>query len=338
MSERNRFVDTLKGIFIIFVIMLHFPYETGETNRFLFPFWVTMAVPCFMFISGYVSALSFKKKGFEKLGEMYAIKGILKRLLRFVIPFTIAFIAEWIVFRIFKVYLVNVITYGLRAFCLDWLTGGKGQGSYYFPVMIQLVIVFPIIYLVIKKFKIGGLAGCFIANAAFDALATFCGMSDAAYRLLFFRYLFVVAAGTFFALEPDFFKSPVGKITGVCSLILGISFIFLFSYADYEPHIFTMWRTTSMLTCLYIIPILCILIGKCHKGFGSLELAGKASFNIFLVQMIYYNFVNDMAVYIPSRPLLLMFNILNCCIAGILFYIVEKRFTDFIISKLFSKN
>lgn len=332
MIKRNPFVDTLKGVFAIFVIMLHFPYETGVTNRFLFPFWISLAVPGFMFISGYVSALSFKKRNIN-LKRAYAFKGLLSRLLRFIIPFTMAFFAEWIVFRLFKIYQVNMVTYGLRALLFDYLKGGKGQGSYYFPVMIQFVILFPLIYSAVKKYKLKGLVACFLVNLLFEIMKTLMNMGDGTYRLLIFRYLFVIAAGIYLAIEGIEYNKNT-KLVLMISFLTGTVFVVLFSYTAYVPKIITMWNTTSLLTGLYVVPVMIVLITKINKGFATLELYGKASFNIFLVQMIYYNFIDRIMIHIANKPVLLIFNIVIIGILGICFYYIEAPITKNVTKRL----
>jgi len=123
--ERNKFVDVLKGILIILVIVLHFPFTQSETQKYLFPFHITLTVPCFMLLSGYVAALSFEKRGLDKLEDAYKGIVILEKVLRFTIPYTIAFIAEWIIFRVMGLYQVGIKTYGILAFVMDFLRGGK---------------------------------------------------------------------------------------------------------------------------------------------------------------------------------------------------------------------
>lgn len=60
--KRNKQLDIIKGICIIFVIVTHFAWTTNERLKYGFPFWIDMAVPIFMVITGYVSAASYEKK------------------------------------------------------------------------------------------------------------------------------------------------------------------------------------------------------------------------------------------------------------------------------------
>ena len=46
--KRNHFIDVLKGICIIFVIITHYNWSDEARMNYLFPFWIDMAVPIFM--------------------------------------------------------------------------------------------------------------------------------------------------------------------------------------------------------------------------------------------------------------------------------------------------
>ncbi len=335
MNSRNRFIDSVKGLCIFFVLLLHFPFEHVDTNKILFPYWAALAVPCFMFISGYVSSLSFGRKGYERLKDMYSFRDLVCRLVRFIIPFTIAFAAQWVLFRIFKVYLVNIVTYGLRAFCVDYLTGGKGPGSYYFPIMIQFVFLFPIVYVIIRKFRMKGLVCIFIVDEAFEILAALCGMNESAYRLLVFRYLFVIAAGVYYSqVDKESRKNKLLIAISIITSLVGALFIWLFSYSDFNLPINHLWSGTSALASLFIVPILGFSVMTFKRGFCLAELFGKASFNIFLVQMIYFTFYDRISVYVTSEPKLFLLTIVTCGVLGILFYLPENRLTKWVVFKI----
>ena len=87
----NYFIDVLKGICILIVIITHYNWDKGERLKYLFPFWVEMAVPVFMIISGYVSSKSFEKKQINKLAQAYEPFLILSKILRYTIPFIIVY-------------------------------------------------------------------------------------------------------------------------------------------------------------------------------------------------------------------------------------------------------
>ena len=69
MKQRDHFLDIAKGAAVILVIITHFSWTEEERLPYLFPFWVSMAVPVFMIISGYVGTASYEKKGIRTMAQ-----------------------------------------------------------------------------------------------------------------------------------------------------------------------------------------------------------------------------------------------------------------------------
>ncbi len=336
--KRNRSLDILKGILSIFIISLHHPFVDKYSGMLHYPWWIYMTVPAFFFISGYVSSLSSEKKGYNKIEDMYRVKDLLCRCLRFVIPFTIFFVFEQIVFRIFGIYKVGIVKYGLLALGFDWLNGGIGPGSYYFTIMIQYVFVFPLIFLCVKKKGFKGVLIVFAANFLFEVLKQSYSMNDVEYRLMVFRYIFAAAVGSYaFLGDPSKEKKSIKYPLLLTSFAVGGFFIYLFSYTSYKPKLITFWSGTSFLTVLFIVPFLLFFVRKVNIHFFPLEIIGKATFNIYLVQMVYYVFYDffqkgrdDLSGYLISLAV--------CIGGGVLFWLGESKFTGWIIKKIKGKT
>ena len=65
-----------------------------------------------------------------------------------------------------------------------------------------------------------------------------------------------------------------------------------------------------------------------------LELLGKASYNIFFIQMVYYLSYREMIFKrFYNRKIEIIAGIVLCIAIGLLFYAVEKPLTMWIISK-----
>lgn len=189
------------------------------------------------------------------------------------------------------------------------------------------------LFFVIKKYQLKGLVYCFWANGIYEVLKSAYGMGETEYRLLVFRYLFVIAAGVYIAMCRLPAKKAVVIWSSLCVLIGG-GFIFLFSYTTYMSKIITFWRESSFIVCLFIIPILRIGLMKAHWSFSPLEILGKASFNIFLVQMIYYNFAERIYALVSLRGIQLLINIAFCVGVGVLFYFIEQPLTKWVVRKM----
>ena len=67
-----------------------------------------------------------------------------------------------------------------------------------------------------------------------------------------------------------------------------------------------------------------------------LETIGKASFNIFLTQMVYFSYAENLIEKFFSNNILLInvTNITICLLTGLTFYYFEKRITKMLVSFL----
>lgn len=141
-QERLHNLDVYKGICILFIILTHFNWNESQRLRMGFPFWVDMAVPIFMVISGYVYALL--DNGLA-LKEQYSIRRISSKWLRFIVPFFVVYLLEILVHILLRDKITaSYLVYG-------FISGGEGPGSYYTPVMVQFILIIPLIIKVIEK-------------------------------------------------------------------------------------------------------------------------------------------------------------------------------------------
>lgn len=326
-NNRNLLLDNLKGVCILFVVITHFSWTDGERLHFLFPFWIDMAVPIFMIISGYVYTKSFIRKKIHSLIEAYSFEYLVGKTIKYTLPYLIVFIPQ--------------VFYGemLLNKPIGWggvfLQGGLGPGSYYYPVMLQFILIFPLIYCIIEKSGGIGLIVCFFINAVYEILKTVYGMNESCYRLLIFRYIFVIAYGCFMAKD----KYRLKKLASVSLGTVGLVYIYLVCYTDYYPKYIIYWTRTSFLAVLYVIPIFTMLFNKFKniscKGISYL---GKISYDIFLIQMLYYTCLdNKISIYVGNRGVHLTINIIICTIGGVIFHLVETKASKRIENIIFNK-
>ena len=319
-------LDVIKGICILLVVFTHFSWSEDDRLRFLFPFWVDMAVPIFMIVSGYVYSLSFEKHGLDTISKSYSIFISSKKVIRYTVPFLLIFILEVILETIKQGHL-----YSPGSLFYFFLRGANGPGSYYYPVLFQLVFLFPIIYFIIKKFDFNGLIICFIINYIYEILKNAYYINDASYRLLVFRYIFVIAFGCYLAVGKKQIKWQIY----LAWFGIGVMYIVLFRFFGITPIFTQYWTGTSFWACMYILPIAAFLISRKNLRFKPLEIIGKASYNIFLFQMVFYGYcsglVNNLFSFINSKLLLLFLYIMICVTIGIVFYYIETPLTKLII-------
>lgn len=92
-TKRFDLLDNIKGLMIFFIIITHFRFTYPEDYlRYGFFYWVDMAVPVFMIITGYLNAISLEKN--ESVRQAYMPERIIKKLLRFLIPWVPVVLVE----------------------------------------------------------------------------------------------------------------------------------------------------------------------------------------------------------------------------------------------------
>lgn len=321
-------IDLVKGILILFVVVTHYAWQDNERLYLLFPFWIDMAVPLFMVISGFVYSKSFQKNNIITIDKAYTIDSVLGKIIRYTIPLVIVFLAEEIVFSV-----VLDVRHSLSKMFFSFLNGGYGQGSYYYPLMIQFIFCFPVIYAIIRKYNFKGLILCGCINFLYEVLKSSYGISTESYRLLIFRYILLIAYGCYIA-KGNYARH---KKTSIFCVVAGIIYIVFCRYLDVIPPITRFWTGTSMWACLYIIPFAKpILLNKCRNR--VLEFLGRASYHIFLTQMFFYGCYGANLVYdfVPSRWLQLGVSVVVCVFAGVIFYCLETPVSKFVHQKAYA--
>jgi peptidoglycan/LPS O-acetylase OafA/YrhL len=327
--KRNYFIDILKALCIIFIILDHYSGWGNLRQYLLFPYWITMAVPILMILSGYVYAMSFERHSIHSLRAAYQPALLLGRLLRFVIPFLIAYVLELMLSSLSNGFSAVIGIWGH-----DFIMGGWGPGSYYTPVMIQFLFVFPLVFFLIQKYDHIGLLLCGIFNAFFEIFQRCVQMGGICYKLLLFRYLLLIAFGCYLFIG----KHRIPKWVHLAAFLMGAVFIFLYNYADYEPFILVHWTGTSMLAVFFIMPLVAGLLKSdalAQMRCRPLEAVGKASYNTYLVQMVYYNYVAE-RIYALGFSIVWanLINLAICLLGGVIFYQIEHRITGKIQSLL----
>ena len=321
---RYHSADIAKGCCILLIILTHYGFSDTERLRLLFPFWVDMAVPIFMVISGFVYSNSLKKRGIVAFEDSYHIELLLDRVFRYSVPFFIAFILEEILLCLF-----DSIRPGITDVIVSFLVGGIGLGSYYYPIMVQLVFFFPIIYVIVHKLEFLGVIICGLINIFYEVLKTAYGMNEDCYRLLLFRYILLIAYGCYLSLNH--YKKNI-KLSFLCFAI-GVCYIVTVQYLKVSPIVTNYWSGTCIWAVLFLLPIVrYIVINPMQIPF--IESIGKASYDIFLVQMVYYRFFAEVLYrYVTNRGMQVLINLLICVAAGKLFYRIETPITDYVNEK-----
>ena len=313
-DKQNRMwqMDYLKALCIIFVIITHYglTYSDPIRDNVFWLLGINMAVPVFIIISGYMQGLSCEKNAIFTLREYYTVTNLFKKLSSVIFPFLIIYLVESLQMCRMKSLTVSRFLYGL-------FTGGFGPGSFYPLIMIQLILIFPVLYFGIKKhpkqmlFIISGV------SILLEIVAVAIHMDAALYRLLIIRYICFIAAGIYLYL----FDFSVKEV--FISTSLTIIFLYLIVFKDCSIRGFFFGWERAALPELPFAAFVVILGTKYMRQFGDglihkviLEI-GQSTYFIFLVQMVWYHFAMDR--YFIGPYISLVSNIFFCVFFGCIF-------------------
>ncbi|MEG1847583.1 MAG: acyltransferase [Lachnospiraceae bacterium] len=310
--------DYLKAICICCIIITHITYPTASPRNFLFPYFVDMAVPVFLIISGYLNTQSCEKRNKTMPAAWFYPRPFLKKVINIYLPFVIIWGIEIILIIVIQqepMYFKDCI-YGL-------LTGGRGPGSYYIPILLQFIIIFPLFYLLLNKNLIWGSLFILFLQVTLEIGTQWMQIPVSFYRLLIFRYFIFIWVGMMLYRYEEKLNSKMLLFFG----IFGAAYIWVVVYSGYEPKIFRYWTGTSMPTALWATSLVLILkrgLKRLPHPFNQIICTiGQSTYYIFLIQMLYYAFGFDNKI--NSIPMRIIINIVVCCGGGILFRFMEQK-------------
>ena len=318
-KQRIEFLDYLKAVCVIMVIITHYGWE-DKTSPF-FTMLINMAVPVFMIVSGYNFAMSNRKKADGNLEKMYGWNMMKPKLIRFLLPFFAICLLE--------ILLLAAQDKNIPLFRI-FVLGAYGPGSYYVPIMLQLLVIFPLIYVMIAYNAKLGLAVAALANLAFEVCVIVFDMDKYYYRLSIGRYLLLIAFGCYLYLHPEQRVKPYQMWM---MFLAGLAYLIAVFGFDKDFELFGYWKTTAMPVAFYIFPIVILLFRKFYHctipGFAGrlLTQIGKASYHIFLIQMVYYHFELGGAIMQTAWYIAVPFNILVTVPLGLGFYELDNQGT-----------
>lgn len=325
-------IDLLKGFAILSVIYLHSNFSNEVSKAVLAPFLFNLAVPIFMIVSGFTYSISLSKieNNNSLLKSYYSFKNLYKKLIRILPCYFITLTAE-IIIQPFKFTDIKSIFKFLYFLC----TGGYTfPGSYYISYIIQLIFIFPLLKICYNKFKEKSLLIAAVIQFAFEALTYYANVPLAITRILVFRDIFFVICGIFI-FEKYRQKEIKKKWAYLASFLLGIGYIILICYFERTPKfILSVIPSRAMPTALYLVPVIMLLLFK--FGEKSIKpiftIIGKASYHIFLMQMLYFGIVSSRIGI--SRPIInFIVGIAFSASLGIIMYFAEKQIIKMIKNK-----
>lgn len=221
----------------------------------------------------------------------------------------------------------------------DLLRGGYGWGAYFVPVIIQSVLFVPLLYLLALRNPHRMVIIALFLTLFFDVISMIIGWDTSITSVLYFRYMFAGALGVWIVTSTKIDKRWLTLGGGISLVYITLScYTPLLSsipaYTGYDGILQApafMWTAVLALTGLTYIPKKIDL--SFNRYIGEL---GKASWHIFLVQIVYYwvpaAFVYasiitpfDFGSVIIGNLLVVILNLGICLTFGYAWYSLGKR-------------
>lgn len=320
----NKNIDIMKGIAIIFVILIH-SFKDDTIKAIGGPYYLLQAVPVFFIISAFNQSQSYERRQLTSLANFYSPSLLIRKYYR-LIPIALI------------IYLFQAVSNPDNRSFFFYLIGRGGYGGYYISMMIQAIIVLPLLYWLAKKTSAKTmLAAGFGFNLLFELYSYFIGIPSFLYRLLVFRYVFALALGVWYFFD---IQKPYAKTFVKVSALISMLYLFLVHYLEIPVPLYsftTSWKGQDPLSFFYALGIFHLLLTslssvKWVSLKNCLAYLGKRSYSIFLVQMLYFWII---AFYVDWPEYLFALDIIVCCVLGAILFKLESRFVSGKIKKLF---
>lgn len=320
-------IDYLKAFAAIFVILTH-ALTKSQRLKVAGPFWISMAVPIFMIISGFTNSLSADRSTIFSLKKLYQKQKILADMSRILYPYLIIVSIEYML-GLYLLLFLNTgpfVGFTFLDYILYFLVGGTTPGSYYIPIMIQFILLFPLTYFLYHQSPKLSIVASFMLHFLFDLVANYLPIPTKIYRLLIFRYLGFIILGV--ALYYSYFKIKKFIKWGN---IVSVLYILIYSFG-YRLKVFAKWPNTALPTVFWAGTLVLLGLEYLEKPPNNwlsslLSKTGKASYHIFLVQKILFGFgLNSILYSINSNIVIhVLLAVVICCFLGLFFQKIELK-------------
>ena len=344
-------IDIIKGIAIIGVIIFHTLPENLPGNLLItsLSIFSVLGVPIFFTIMGLNAAMSFKRRGYETLSQMYNKKYIKSRFERLFYPFFVIFLLSAVLGFLLK---KNLYIGFLSILGYLPLTG---PGNYFISIAFQFVFVFPLLYYIYKKNPKFMLILTFVLSFVFEILANQIPVlenNSYLYKACILRYLFIMGLGIWIVDNFDInsLKTVLKRKFILIGLTVSVVYIMAFTifkwnFAYFQPS----WQPQNVISFFYPL-IICLIFlrylpsvsGKISSLIGFI---GEASYHIFAVQILVFGAGLSMAPLMGKLGLqhsynlyllgviALIGNIIIAVALGSLIFILEKNFREYRFKK-----
>ena len=277
-KENLEYVDLIKGFAALSVILLHaFPKQILYITFAEVHIW--QAVPLFVFVSFF---LIYRKMEYCKFEEYYSWSSFVKLFKKILVPFVLLQLVFISVYALQGdlTSIKNLIAYG-----------GYGRGSYYIYVYLQIWLIVPLLYKLLKKNYLLTALGLIAASIVGNFLIYTFDSPTRIESCFMFRY-FILA----FLAYIWYAKKDNVLYRWILPIISIVYWVWLMDY-DMGPWILSArgWRTQQFpalfytLLAVFLLYKLTLILPEMIKK--PLLWCGQNSYYIFIVQMLFFHYV-----------------------------------------------
>ena len=290
-------IDALKGLAIVGVMVQH-AFTSGGLSSVWDTLYVGQAVPVFFVLMGLNAAASASRRGTSSLRGLYGLRYWAGRFDRLLVPFLalwpLALVAGLVAHESHIGPLALIGVYPLTA----------APGNYFVTIMLEFAVVFPAVFWCFSRRPVTTTVILLAADIAFELAAghisAFATNSTAEYiyEAAIPKYAVFIVAGMWLAHIP--LNRRVWLGTAVLAAV-GAGYLVLLHErpGDFSWLVPSFSRSTNFISCFYAILITIVGIRALPAGrrrlpgWTVIEQLGKASYHIFLVQIVWFGVVSN---------------------------------------------
>ena len=293
-KDRIQIIDAIRGLAIISVILLHI-LPGIVLNHTYSSLHIGQAVPIFLFISFYLSFKGIKDRGDSLLN--YFNKRRIGRLLKQVVfPYFIVVICQMIVTLLRNGNALEISDIFHRV-------GGEGPGSYYLWVYLQIWLIIPFVYLLLKRYKCLGYILVLLTCLTLNYFCVRASISGRLYGLTCIRYLFLgVPAYMFLSLKR------YNKYIVLFCVIGSLLYLTILQNMNLSPFVLDYgWASQQWPAYFWTLALFIFLqrgvsvLDSSGKLFTFLCWLGRNSWYIFITQMFILCYINPYCLILSQN-------------------------------------
>lgn len=327
MKQHFQQIDVVKGLAIVCVLLLHtFPKSTLVSTYAVYHIW--QAVPLFLVVMGLNLGLATTGKA-QPLNSLYSKNYFSKKATRMLIPFLQVFFFALLLGVVWE-RITGRDVLEVKTYALVGLLPVTGPGNYFITLLLQSILFLPLIGYCFGRKPIGTTLVLVLLEIAFllwSKQSAFFRTEKYLYSAALPRYFSAIAYGLWIAKAIYQGTKLVPLVLLTTAAVLSAFVLYVVRYTGFSfPLVPPVWQLQQVLTFGYAawlvwMALLFLPSQSENRLLKALAGVGKASYHIFLVQIVYFGLMQQ------TKPHLAL-NLAVCLLLGYLYFIYERRITD----------